>query len=93
MLGDVITFDTTYGTNAYRKPFVVILGINHHRRTIVFGFAILSDEMEHTYTWLLETFMTAMNNKQLKTVTTDGDKAIQNAITNVFPEASHRLCC
>lgn len=62
LFGDVIAFDATYGTNAYRKPFVVILGINHHRRTVVFRFALLSDETENTYTWLLETFMAAMNN-------------------------------
>ncbi|KAK9225449.1 hypothetical protein WN943_010491 [Citrus x changshan-huyou] len=93
LFGDVIAFDVTYKTNAYRKPFVVILGINHHRRSIVFGFALLSDETEHTYTWLLETFLTAMNNKQPKAVITDGDKAMRNAITKAFPQASHRLCC
>ncbi|XP_052291814.1 protein FAR1-RELATED SEQUENCE 5-like [Citrus sinensis] len=93
LFGDVIAFDATYKTNAYRKPLVVILGINHHRRTIVFGFALLSDETEHTYTWLLETLMTAMNNKHPRTVVTDGDKAMRNAISKTFPEASHRLCC
>ncbi|KAH9685713.1 protein FAR1-RELATED SEQUENCE 5 [Citrus sinensis] len=93
LFGDVIAFDATYKTNAYRKPFVVILGINHHRRSIVFGFALLSDETEHTYTWLLETFLTAMNNKQPKAVITDGDKAMRNAIIKAFPQASHRLCC
>ncbi|KAH9803232.1 protein FAR1-RELATED SEQUENCE 5 [Citrus sinensis] len=66
LFGDVIAFDATYKTNAYQKPFVVILGINHHRRSIEFGFALLLDETEHTYTWLLETFLTAMNNKQPK---------------------------
>ena len=79
--------------NAYKKPFVVSLGINHHRRTIVFGFALLSDETEHTYIWLLETFITAMNNKQSKTVITYGNKAMQNAVNKTFSEASHRLCC
>ena len=73
LFGDVIAFDATYKTNAYRKPLVVILGINHHRRTIVFGFALLSDETEHTYTWLLETLMTAMNYKHPRTIVTDGD--------------------
>ena len=31
LFGDVIAFDATYKTNAYRKPLMVILGINHHR--------------------------------------------------------------
>lgn len=93
LFGDVIAFDATYKTNAYQKPFVVILGINHHRRTIVFGFALLADEIEHTYTWLLESFILAMNNKQPKTVITDGDRAMRNAISKIFPQACHRLCC
>ncbi|KAH9688605.1 protein FAR1-RELATED SEQUENCE [Citrus sinensis] len=75
------------------KPLVVILGINHHRRTIVFGFVLLSNETEHTYTWLLETLMTAMNNKHPRTVVTNGDKAMRNAISKTFPEVLHRLCC
>lgn len=49
VFGDILAFDATYRTNTYRKPFVVLLGINHHRRTIVFGFALLSDETKHTY--------------------------------------------
>ena len=93
LFGDVIAFDATYKTNAYRKPFVVILGINQHQRLIVFRFVLLSDETEHTYTWLLETFLTIMNNKQPKAVITYGDKVMRNAITKVFLQASHKLCC
>ncbi|KAH9769829.1 protein FAR1-RELATED SEQUENCE [Citrus sinensis] len=93
LFGDVLAFDATYRKNAYRKPFVVLLGINHHRRSIVFRFALLSDETEHTYTWLLQTFLLAMEGKQPKTVITDGDKAMRNAISNKFPDAHYRLCC
>lgn len=93
VFGDVLAFDATYRTNSYRKPFVVLLGINHHRRTIVFGFALLSDEIEQMYTWLLETFLAAMDRKQPKTVITDGDKAMRKAISKKFSQAKHRLCC
>lgn len=93
LFGDVIAFDATYRTNVYRKPFVVIIGINHHRRTTVFGFALLADETENTYIWLLETFLRAMDGKRPTTVITDGDRAMRNAITNIFPHAVHRLCC
>lgn len=93
IFGDVVAFDATYRTNAYQKPFVVLLGVNHHRRTIVFGFALLSDETEHMYTWLLETFLKAVEGKQPKTVLTDGDRAMRNAISKHFPKSVHRLCC
>lgn len=93
LFGDVIAFDATYRTNAYRKPFVVIIGINHHMRTTIFGFALLHAETEHTYMWLLETFLHAMDEKRPVTVITDGDKAMRKAIAKTFPEAIHRLCC
>ncbi|ESR65514.1 hypothetical protein CICLE_v100102261mg, partial [Citrus x clementina] len=93
VFGDVLAFDATYRTNAYKKPFVVFLGINHHRKSIVFGFALLSDEKEHTYVWLLQTFLAAMEGKQPATVITDGDRAMRNAIIKTFPVSVHRLCC
>lgn len=30
LFGDILVFDTTYKTNAYRKPLVVLVGINNH---------------------------------------------------------------
>ncbi|RVW28179.1 Protein FAR1-related sequence 5 [Vitis vinifera] len=72
--GDVLAFDTTYRTNAYKKPLVILVGINHHHQTIVFGSALLVDESVSTYTWVLETFLDAMNNKKPLSVITDGIK-------------------
>ncbi|CAN6300800.1 unnamed protein product [Urochloa humidicola] len=37
--GDVITFDTTFGTNKEYRPFGVFVGFNHFRETVVFGAA------------------------------------------------------
>ncbi|KAL7234795.1 hypothetical protein ACSBR1_018284 [Camellia fascicularis] len=28
--GDVLMFDTTYWTNAYNKPFVILQGVSNH---------------------------------------------------------------
>lgn len=90
--GDVIAFDSTYRTNAYNKPLVLIIGLNHHRKTNVYGFSLLSDETQYTYTWLLTTFLEAMDGKCPQTVITDEDRAMRNAIQTVFPHAIHRLC-
>ncbi|KAK9232375.1 hypothetical protein WN943_022621 [Citrus x changshan-huyou] len=91
--GDVVTFDSTYKTNAYNKPLVLFVGVNHHMRSTLFGFALLSSETEDKYIWLLRTFISAMDGKLPVSVVTDGDKAIRNAIRTVLPDASHRLCC
>uniref|UniRef100_A0A2N9HBQ1 SWIM-type domain-containing protein n=1 Tax=Fagus sylvatica TaxID=28930 RepID=A0A2N9HBQ1_FAGSY len=60
--------------------------------TIVFGSGLLNVETEEAYTWLLQAFHDAMNNKSPVSVVTDGDRAMRNAINTVFPNANHRLC-
>ncbi|XP_028095423.1 protein FAR1-RELATED SEQUENCE 5-like [Camellia sinensis] len=51
-----------------------------------------ANETIKTYTWVLETFMEVMGNKTPVSVLTDEDKAMQEAIRRVFPDARHRLC-
>ncbi|KMZ71127.1 hypothetical protein ZOSMA_188G00270 [Zostera marina] len=38
---DSVTFDTTYKTNVYSMVFGMFCGVNHHRRTTIFGSAFL----------------------------------------------------
>lgn len=74
IFGDVFAFDANYRTNAYHKPLVVIVGINYHYRTTIFGFTLLTTETKQTYIWLLATFLDAMESKHPKRVLTDGEK-------------------
>ncbi|XP_027177588.1 protein FAR1-RELATED SEQUENCE 5-like [Coffea eugenioides] len=90
--GDVLVFDSTYRTNAYRKPLVILAGVNHHYVTTIFGCALIADETEDTYKWVLETFLEAMEKKTPISVVIDGDGAMRNAIKAVIPYACHRLC-
>ena len=88
----MLAFDTTYRTNAYKKSLVILVCINHYHKTIVFGCALLVDESVSTYTWVLETFLDAMNNKKPISVITDGDKTMCKAIKRIFSDSYHRLC-
>ncbi|XP_028091191.1 protein FAR1-RELATED SEQUENCE 5-like [Camellia sinensis] len=90
--GDVLIFDSTYRTNAYKKPFVMLADETSHFRTTIFACVVLANETIDTYTWVLETFMEAMGNKAPVSVLTDGDKAMREAIRRVFTDARHRLC-
>ncbi|KAK1661601.1 hypothetical protein QYE76_049760 [Lolium multiflorum] len=90
--GDVLVFDSTYKMNRYRMPFIPFVGLNNHRRTTVFGCAIVSDEKEETYVWLLQTFLKAMCQKKPLSVITDADSAMIRAIRTVFPDVWHRIC-
>nr|KYP33193.1 Protein FAR1-RELATED SEQUENCE 5 [Cajanus cajan] len=90
--GDVLAFDTTYRKNKYNYPLVIFSGCNHHSQTVIFGCALVSDETIDTYKWVLNSFLEAMGNKHPKTVVTDGDGAMREAIKHVFPDTCHRLC-
>ncbi|KAL4354282.1 hypothetical protein GQ457_06G008500 [Hibiscus cannabinus] len=90
--GHVLAFDTTYKCNAYNKPFVVLVGVNHHRNTVLFGCALVVHEKEDTYIWVLQQLIAAGDDYKPLTVITDRDKAMANAISQVLPEAKHRLC-
>ncbi|KAL4318602.1 hypothetical protein GQ457_18G013120 [Hibiscus cannabinus] len=90
--GQVLVFDTTYKCNEYNKPFVVLVGVNHHRNTVPFGCALIVNEKEDTYVWVLEQLIAAGDGYKPLTVITDRDKAMTNSISKVLPEAKHRLC-
>ncbi|XP_028069925.1 protein FAR1-RELATED SEQUENCE 5-like [Camellia sinensis] len=44
MFGDVLIFDSTYRTNAYKKPFVMLAGVTSHFRTTIFACVLLANE-------------------------------------------------
>ena len=47
--GHVLAFDSTYICNAYNKPLVVLVGINHNRKTVTFGCALVVHEKESSF--------------------------------------------
>nr|ABF95222.1 transposon protein, putative, unclassified [Oryza sativa Japonica Group] len=82
--GDVVSFDTTFGTNNESRPFGVFVGFNHFRETVVFGAALMYDETFDSFKWLFETFLKAHNGKHPKTIYTDQDIAMGKAIEEHF---------
>ena len=90
--GDVITFDTTYSTNRDARPVGIFLGLNHHKETVVFGGALLYDEMIEYFVWLFETFLEVMSEKKPITIFTDQDATMLAAIRVVMPKTYHALC-
>ncbi|XP_062112494.1 protein FAR1-RELATED SEQUENCE 5-like [Humulus lupulus] len=70
--GHALAFDTTYKTNQYGNPLLILLGLNNHFKTTISSYAILHNEKEQTYLWVLQSFLECMNEKAPKTVITDG---------------------
>ncbi|KAK9079331.1 hypothetical protein SSX86_001002 [Deinandra increscens subsp. villosa] len=75
----------------YGMIFVPFTGVDHHKRCVTFGAALLCDETTESYVLLLETFLRA-HKKQPLLVLTDQDSAMKGAIKRVFTESVHRLC-
>ena len=46
---DVFSFDTTFGTNKEFRPLVVFIGFNHHREMVIFGAALVYDEIAESF--------------------------------------------
>ena len=78
--GHVVIFDTTYRTNKYNLICAPFVGINDHWNNVLFGCAFLSYETTQSFIWLFETFLTAMGGRQPKSIFTDQDQAMANAI-------------
>ncbi|XP_017620246.1 protein FAR1-RELATED SEQUENCE 3-like isoform X1 [Gossypium arboreum] len=87
--GDAVKLDTSYRVNQYRVPFAPFSGMNHHGQTILFGCALLLDDSEASFVWLFKTFFTAMNDRQPVSLITNQDRAIQTAVSQVFPGVRH----
>ncbi|XP_060961031.1 protein FAR1-RELATED SEQUENCE 5-like [Cannabis sativa] len=90
--GDVLGFDTTYMTNEYNMPLTVLIGVNHHFNTCIFGFALLFHEKLPSYSWLLQKFLECHGDKKPNVVVTDQDAAMKQVIVEHMPDVTHRLC-
>ncbi|XP_065847215.1 protein FAR1-RELATED SEQUENCE 5-like isoform X2 [Euphorbia lathyris] len=90
--GDTVTFDTTYRTQRYRVPFAPFTGWNHHGQPVLFGCALVLNESESSFVWLFETWLSAMSGRHPISITTDQDRIIRGAVSQVFPETRHRFC-
>ncbi|XP_020110565.1 protein FAR1-RELATED SEQUENCE 5-like [Ananas comosus] len=91
--GDVVVLDTSYRTSRYNMICASFLGVNHHWQNVMFGCAFLLDETKASFVWLFKSFLESMGDRPPKSIfTTDQDQAISEAIKEVFPNTSHRLC-
>ncbi|XP_056687925.1 protein FAR-RED IMPAIRED RESPONSE 1-like [Spinacia oleracea] len=90
--GDAVCFDATYLVNKFNLPFSNFDGINHHGQSILLGSALISHENTETYTWVFQSWLTAMGGKYPNAILTDQDGAMRNALTISMPHTRHRWC-
>ena len=66
------------------QPMVIFSSRNHYNKTMIFGVAIVFDETIETQKWVLNVFLDCMCKKQPKVVIIDGNRAMREAIKEVF---------
>ncbi|KAK7266866.1 hypothetical protein RIF29_19524 [Crotalaria pallida] len=90
--GDVVCFDSSYRFYQDSRPFAPFLGTNNHKQMIIFGAAFLYDESVESLKWLFRTFIEAMSGTKPRTILTDQDAIIAEAISSILPQTNHRVC-
>ncbi|XP_075483731.1 protein FAR1-RELATED SEQUENCE 5-like [Primulina tabacum] len=89
--GDVVSLDIMYCTNRAYRPLAIFSGFNHHRGAVIFGAALLYDEIASSFKWLFETFLEAHKQKKPLTIFTDQNQAMAKALQEVMPEVFQGL--
>ncbi|KAJ1694801.1 hypothetical protein LUZ63_011499 [Rhynchospora breviuscula] len=89
--GDVVTFDISCVKNKKLRPLAIFFGFNHFKDIVIFGAALLYNQSAENYKWLFETFLKTHNSKQPKTIFTDQDSALAEAVSETMPESVHGL--
>jgi transposase-like protein len=89
---DCISMDSTFGTNRFRMPLVLVVGVDGEGQTILLGTGLLSDERSSSYEWLLMQLREAGYLLPPGVIFTDGDPVFPDVIASVFPGTRHYLC-
>jgi len=82
--GDIIILDATYRTNKYSLHTSNFSGFNYAGRNCLLGIAIVNDETEGTYEWVLQNFFQFHSNKYPRIIVTDQDASISAVITKKY---------
>ncbi|WOK94984.1 protein FAR1-RELATED SEQUENCE 5 [Canna indica] len=90
--GDAVRLETSYRNDKELMPIVMFTGINHHLQQVVFGCALLVDETEASFTWLLEQWLAAMPAMPPVSLITELNRAITSAVAKTLPQTRHCFC-
>ncbi|GES88875.1 protein FAR1-related sequence 5-like [Rhizophagus clarus] len=89
---DVVITDDTYKTNRYDMALSLFMIIDNHNRTRVVAQALIEDETDSTFQWILDCILRATNFLFPRVIFTDGDLAMAAAIKAKLPNTHHCIC-
>ena len=88
---DIILIDSTYRTNKYKLPLIVLAAINEEGRTFIIGFGVVQSEEAINISWILKElfdyFAFAPN-----IICSDSCPTLDKVIRELLPNTTHLLC-
>ena len=88
----IIIIDSTYKKNRYDFPLVNICGTDDDGKNVLYAHAIICNETQETYDWVLSNFLELHNKVHPKVIVSDQDPALIQSIKNIFPNGVHLWC-
>ncbi|XP_050217461.2 uncharacterized protein LOC126669499 [Mercurialis annua] len=89
----IIGMDSTYKTNKYKLPFLEIIGMTPCNKNFIIAYAIMKDETEGSYRWVLERLRCLIGEHiHPSAILTDRELGLMRPVSEVFPRSSHLLC-
>ena len=92
---EVISLDDTYKTNRFNLSLMQITGITGMNSTFNVAWALIKDERQTSYQWVLTRLQRIMDEHQIPlpmVIIGDYDTALRNALETVFPRVPTQLC-
>ena len=89
--GNVVLFDTTWGTNKYKMKLGCFTTVGGDGDTVILGACLLLHEDIESFEWAFVPFHATFKIPPY-VMFTDGDVCMARAIADVFPTTVHLLC-
>jgi hypothetical protein len=93
--GVVLAMDTTFKTNRFHWPLLLICGVNEHFQTILLAVALVHHQTTDSFSWVLDQMKLSVNEatwNSIAAIITDGDAAMAAALSAKLPAALHLRC-
>lgn len=88
----VLVIDSTYKTCRHGLPLLEIVGLTPTGKTFSAAFVYLHAEKAENFRWALNMLKEQMSGVEVGVIVTDAEKALMNAVREVFPKAINTLC-
>ncbi|RYQ98874.1 hypothetical protein Ahy_B07g086696 [Arachis hypogaea] len=89
--GDVVAVDSNYSTNRHGLLFVSFVGVNHHGKSIILGYALLGNEEIPSYEWIFSQWVKCIETAS-QCIITDQCRSIFRAIRYTLPDTHYWWC-